>query len=344
MFHVFPRHSCVHGCAPISAPSELEAEEAGYRRLAPLSPSVFVCGVMSIDVEEWFHILSSPIAPKQEQWPTLESRSDANVNTLLDLLHDHSIHATFFWLGWMAERHKFLLRRCSEAGHEVASHGHSHVLPREVGPVDFRKDIEHAKKILEDITGRPVHGFRTAGFGIHGETEWAFEIIKEVGYEYDSSVFPSHHNRRCIHHRRSGPYWISTRAGPLIEIPVSAVDVLGYKLFLFGGGYLRLAPQRLIQWGVRQLHRAGAPLIVYVHPREIDPEQPRLPLPLLRRFRCYVNLGSTMPKLTWLCRNCTFVPMIEMAARLVAPHPAFGGTRLQVADPGRTYRPQSQIT
>jgi polysaccharide deacetylase family protein (PEP-CTERM system associated) len=294
----------------------------------------------SVDVEEWFHILRSATAPRREDWSALESRSDANVNRLLDLLHEHGVRATFFWLGWMAEEHKLLLRRCSEAGHEIASHGYHHVLPWDVGPVGFKEDIERARKVLEDLAGRSIHGFRTAGFGVHGETEWAFEVIKEAGYEYDSSVFPSYHSRRCIHHWQAGPYWISTKAGRLVEIPLSAVSLLGYKLFLFGGGYLRLAPQRLIQWGVRQLHRGGAPLIVYVHPREVDPQQPRLPLSALRRFRCYVNLGSTMPKLAWLCRSCTFVPMMEMARELLDPCPAVEKARLLASD--SRYDPQSQ--
>jgi len=279
--------------------------------------SVRFQNAFSVDVEEWFHILSSPIAPKREEWSSLESRSGANVNRLLELLHDHDIRATFFWLGWMAERHPALLRRCSEAGHEIASHGYNHVLPREVGPAVFKEDIERAKRVLEDATGRPVRGFRVAGFGINGKTEWAFETIREAGYEYDSSVFPSYHSRRCIHRRQSKPYVIPTGAGPLVEIPISAIDVLGCKLFLFGGGYLRLAPRRLIQWGIKRLRDCGSPLIVYVHPREIDPGQPRLSLPLVRRFKCYVNLDSTMSKLVWLCTNCKFVPMIEMAGELL---------------------------
>jgi polysaccharide deacetylase family protein (PEP-CTERM system associated) len=208
-----------------------------------------------------------------------------------------------------------------------------------VGPSGFKEDIEHAKKVLEDATGRPVRGFRTAGFGIHGATEWAFEVIKEAGYEYDSSVFPSYHSRRCIHHWQSGPYWIPTRAGRLIEIPLSAVSLFGCQLFLFGGGYLRLAPKRLIQWGVRRLHKAGTPLIVYVHPREIDPQQPRLPLPALRRFRCYVNLHSTLPKLTWLCRNCAFVPMVEMVGEFLDPRLTAGGARLPVVRVSPTCHP-----
>ncbi len=335
----FSRHPCTHEGIQASASGPPNPDEKGRRRPGSSGPSASLRGVMSVDVEEWFHILSSAVAPRPAEWASLESRSDANVNRLLDLLHDHQIQATFFWLGWMAEQHKSLLRRCSEAGHEIASHGYSHVLPRDAGPAGFKADIERAKIVLEDTTGRPIQGFRTAGFGVHGATEWAFDVIKEAGYEYDSSVFPSYHSRRCIHHWQKGPYWISTRAGRLVEIPLSAVNVLGYKLFLFGGGYLRLAPHRLIRWGARQLHEAGAPLIVYVHPREIDPAQPRLPLSALRRFRCYVNLDSTVAKLTWLCRNCTFVPMRDMAGELLNLASAAETRRLVGADRHDHYDP-----
>ncbi len=338
----FSRYPCIHEGTPASVLAAQNPGENGQRRHYSAGPGVSLHDVMSVDVEEWFHILSSAIVPQREAWASLESRSEANMNRLLELLHGHRVRATFFWLGWMAKKHPLLLRRCLEAGHEIASHGYNHVLPAEAGPVGFREDIVRARKVLEDATGRPVQGFRTAGFGVHGATEWAFEVIREAGYEYDSSVFPSYHGRRCPHHWQKGPYWISTCAGRLVEIPLSAVSVLGCKLFLFGGGYLRLAPQRLIQWGVRQLHRAGAPLIVYVHPREIDSEQPRLPLPALRRFRCYVNLDSTMPKLVWLCQNCTFVPMAEMAGELLDPCPAVADAQLLVADHDPLYQPHTQ--
>lgn len=342
MFHLISRHLCRHGGAPTADLAELEAGGNGQGRPGSAGPNGSPCGVMSVDVEEWFHILSSSAVPKWQDWSSLESRSDINVNRLLDLLHDHQVRATFFWLGWMAERHKPLLQRCAEAGHEIASHGYHHVLPCEAGPAGFREDIKRAREVLEDATGRPIQGFRTAGFGVQGENEWAFEVIKEAGYEYDSSVFPAYHRRGCLHHWQTKPYWIPTQAGRLLEIPLSALDVLGYKLCLFGGGYLRLAPQWMMRWGVRRLHKAGTPLIAYIHPREVDPDQPRLPLSALRRFRCYVNLGTTVPKLTWLCKNCTFVPMREMAGELLSSCPAVQEAHPPMADANPLYRPQSQ--
>lgn len=269
---------------------------------------------LTIDVEDWFHILDSPAAPSIEQWAKLESRIEDNVEKMLAMLDSFSVKSTFFWLGWAAERHKSLVRRCYEAGHEIASHGYGHVLAYEVGKENFKNDIERGKKILEDIIGTQVLGFRAAGFGIKDNTKWAFDMIKEAGFQYDSSIFPSTRGHGGMPDSQLGPYTVDTENGPLIEVPMSAVEVMGKRLNLFGGGYLRVAPQWLIQWGIKKLHKAGHPLIVYVHPREIDPDHPRLPLSLIRRFKCYVNLKSTMPKLQWLCQEYKFCTMHELVA------------------------------
>lgn len=267
---------------------------------------------LTIDVEDWFHILDSRFAPNIKQWTDLESRIEDNVERILAILESFSIRGTFFWLGWAAERHKRLVRKCCEAGHEVASHGYGHVLPYEVGEEGFKDDAKRAKKILEDITHKEVLGFRAAGFGVNDDTEWAFDTIAEAGYEYDSSIFPASRCHGGMPGSTLGPHVVQTQSGPLIEIPTSAIEVLGCRLSLFGGGYLRLFPKWVIQWGIRKLHNVGHPLIVYVHPREIDPDQPRLPLSPMRRFKCYVNLESTLPKLRWLCESYDFVPLCEL--------------------------------
>ncbi len=280
-------------------------------------PSVVVYNSLTIDVEDWFHILDSPAVPNIEQWSNLESRIKGNVEKILIMLDSFSVRATFFWLGWAAERHKDILQQCCKAGHEIASHGYAHVLAYKVGKEGFKHDIEWGKKVLEDITGSDIKGFRAAGFGIKDDTKWAFDIIKEVGYEYDSSIFPSTRGHGGAAKSPLGSYIINTKAGPLPEISMSAINIMGKKLNLFGGGYLRLAPRSLIEWGIKKLHKSNHPLIVYVHPREIDPEHPRLSLCMFRRFKSYVNLKSTMPKLQWLCRNYKFVPMRELAMQLL---------------------------
>ena len=263
-------------------------------------------GFLTIDVEEWFHILDDPAVPDFGQWAGLESRLQRNMELLLSLLDEYKVKATMFWLGWAAEKHPTLLHRCAEAGHEIASHGYAHVLAYEAGRENFREDIRHGKKVLENITGKEVLGFRAAGFGTTADTPWLFEEIRAAGYVYDSSVFPAKRGHGGIADFRMEPHKINTAKGVLMEIPQSVVEVYGKRVSFFGGGYLRLAPIPLIKWGIGKLQESGLPLVVYVHPREVDPEHPRLPLKLHRRFKSYVNLRSTVPKLHWLCKNYRF--------------------------------------
>jgi len=277
-----------------------------------------VLNVISVDVEDWYHILDSSAVPSIDAWGALESRVERNVGRILETLDDAGVRATFFWLGWVAERHKRLVRACQEAGHEVASHGYGHVLPRQVGREGFREDVVRAKSILEDITGQPALGFRAAGFGIGTGTEWAFDVIRQAGHEYDSSVFPARRADGGVADAPLRPYIIETPAGPLAEIQVSVIELFGRRLCLFGGGYLRLFPLPTIRWGIGRLQAGARPLVVYIHPREIDPDHPRLPLGLSRRFRCYVNLKSTMPKLQWLCRHFSFCTMGELVEHTLA--------------------------
>ncbi len=263
-------------------------------------------GFLTIDVEEWFHILDDPAVPDFRQWAGLESRLQRNMELLLSLLDEYKVNTTMFWLGWAAEKHPALLRRCAEAGHEIASHGYAHVLAYEAGREKFREDIRHGKKILEDITGAEVFGFRAAGFGTTADTPWLFDEIRAAGFVYDSSVFPAKRGHGGIADFNREPHQMDAHDGSLLEIPQSVVEVCGRRVSFFGGGYLRLAPIALIKWGIGKLQESGLPLVVYVHPREVDPEHPRLPLRLHRRFKSYVNLRSTVPKLHWLCENSKF--------------------------------------
>ena len=271
----------------------------------------------SCELEDWFHILDSDRVPRTEEWSELPLRAEENVDRILDLLEEHGARATFFCLGWMAERMPHVVRRCWEAGHEIASHGYGHVLAYRVGRRVFSEDIVRAKSILEDCIGQEVVGFRSPGFCVNESSRWVLDAVAEAGYRYDASVFPARHGHGGLCQAKPDPYVVRTGYGPLVEIPVSTVQVLGHRACLFGGGYLRITPLRLIRWGVKRLCRKGRPLIVYVHPREIDPSHPRLPLPLKRRFKCYINLSSTMPKLKWLCTNCTFTTMSDVAARVM---------------------------
>ena len=276
---------------------------------------LFSC--LTIDVEDWFHILDSPVVPGIKHWPSLESRIERNLNKLLDVLGNLSVKVTFFWLGWLAERHKDLVRMCRDAGHEIASHGYAHILAYEVGPNVFREDITKAKDLLENIISDQIRGFRVPGFSITEKAPWAFEVIREAGYQYDSSVFPAVHGHGGMASSPLRPYFIETRNGHLLEIPMSIVEIFGHRTSLFGGGYLRLANKLMIKWGIGKLQSAGRPLVVYIHPREIDPAQPHLPLGLFRQFKCYVNLNSTLPKLEWLCKNYSLLTMLEMVENYI---------------------------
>jgi polysaccharide deacetylase family protein (PEP-CTERM system associated) len=286
-------------------------------------------------LEDWFHILDSDIAPGIDEWPGPPLRAERNVQRLLQLFDENHVHATFFCLGWMAERAPQLVKQCQQAGHEIGSHGYGHVLAYKVGPRAFLEDIVRSKKILEDITGEEVRGFRSPGFCVRQDNRWVFEVVREAGYTYDASVFPAHHGHGGLSHANPYPHLIETPSGTLMEIPTSTVRVMGRRVCLFGGGYLRISPLPLIRWGVRRLHHEGRPLVVYIHPREIDPNHPRLPLGPARRFKCYVNLPSTMSKLKWLCEHYRFTTMATVAAE------ACGLALVDAGRPVRVWSPEA---
>jgi polysaccharide deacetylase family protein (PEP-CTERM system associated) len=271
---------------------------------------------LTCELEDWFHILDSDKVPKIEDWGGLPLCAERNVDTLLQLFHDTRVRATFFCLGWMAERMPHVVRRCRAAGHEIGSHGYAHIMACRDNRAVFRTDIVRARKILEDITGEEVAGFRSPGFSVTNGNTWFFDVVAESGYRYDASVFTAHHAHGGFHGGELGPHTIETPSGMLFEIPVSVVQVLGYPVCFFGGGYLRLSPLPVIRWGTRQLQKQQRPLIVYVHPREIDPDHPRLPLGLWRRFKCYNNLRSTLPKLKWLCTHHRFGTMASLVSHI----------------------------
>jgi polysaccharide deacetylase family protein (PEP-CTERM system associated) len=269
-------------------------------------------GCLTVDVEDWFHILDDPAVPELSYWSGLESRLPQNIECILSILDEHKVKATMFWLGWAAKKYPGLIRKCVEEGHEIASHGYGHVLPYKVERAIFREDICRGKKIIEDVTGKAAIGYRAAGFGTTANTPWIFEEIRDAGYLYDSSVFPAKRGHGGIADFRIEPHEINTSKGILLEIPQSVVPVFGRRLSFFGGGYLRLAPKFLIRWGISRLQKAGRPAVIYVHPREVDPDHPRLPLRLHRQFKSYVNLRSTIPKLRWLCSNYKFKLMRDI--------------------------------
>jgi polysaccharide deacetylase family protein (PEP-CTERM system associated) len=285
--------------------------------------------ILSVDVEDWFHILDLRDAPDVDAWSRLESRVEANFNNLLDELARRESRATCFFLGWIAERHPELVRRASREGHEIASHGYAHQLIYGLSPRQFSDDIGKAKRILEDIVGMPVVGYRAPGFSIVAETTWAFEAIRAAGYEYDSSVFPAARGHGGLEGAEVKPYRVSTSKGDLLEFPISVAHLLGKNICFFGGGYLRLFPYPIIQYMSRRLNEEGRPVIYYLHPREIDPGHPRMKMNLLRRFKSYVNLSTTLPKLRRLTKDQSLVPFRDWMKQ----HPIAAGDRAAAPGP-----------
>jgi polysaccharide deacetylase family protein (PEP-CTERM system associated) len=254
--------------------------------------------ILSVDVEDWFHVLDVPSAPGLADWDHLPSRVEANFLRLLELFARHNVRSTCFFLGWVAEKYPHLVREASRLGHEVASHGYSHTLAYEMSPADFLCDIRRAKDALENVAGQVVMGYRAPGFSVTEQVPWFFGKIIEAGYRYDSSVFPARRGHGGMASSLCEPYVVQAGLeGTLVEFPISVVNVLSARICLFGGGYLRLFPLWLTKAATRRVMNEGRPVIFYVHPREIDPNHPRLPMSRMRAFKSYVNLESTLPKL-----------------------------------------------
>lgn len=255
--------------------------------------------ILTVDVEDWFHLLEVKGGYSPSDWDSLPSRVVDNTERLLALFEAHRFQATFFFIGWIAERNPSLVRRIADAGHEVASHSYWHELVARHDRVSFRQDLERSRKALEDITGERVRGFRAPGFSITPETAWAFELIVEQGFTYDSSLWPGRSIYGGFTTPLDGPHLLRCAAGDLIEIPAST-RVLGLPLPYSGGGYLRLLPEWLIRVCIQANGRRGIPTALYVHPRDFDDKQPRIQLPAVRTFRSYVGLASAQRKLRGL--------------------------------------------
>ena len=269
---------------------------------------VLMNNILSIDVEDWFHLLELESTPDIARWATLESRVERTFLKLLEEFDETGVKVTCFFLGWVAERFPELVRQAHARGHEVASHGYGHQLVYTQTKEQFASDIRRSKALLEDIAGAEVSGYRAPGFSVTEKTLWAFDEIASAGFKYDSSVFPAARGHGGIPDGNIAPYWVETQAGPLLEMPMSVVPMLGQRVFVFGGGYLRLAPYRIIELLGRAVNRSGRPVIYYLHPREIDPGHPRLAMGPVRKTKSYINLRSTMPKLRRLLRSQQLVP------------------------------------
>lgn len=268
---------------------------------------------LTIDVEDYFQVAALAEAVKYDDWSSMEYRVEANTDRILNLFDKAGVKATFFTLGWVAERSPGLVRRISDSGHEVASHGYSHQLIYNQTPDVFREETIRSKAILEDILGKPVTGYRAASYSITNQSRWALDILAEQGFTWDSSIFPVHHDRYGMPGTPRWPHRLITDKGhELAEFPLSTLKLPGYTLPIAGGGYFRLFPYWFSRFGLGSINRQGKPFVFYLHPWEVDPGQPRLDVKWFSRFRHYNNLDQCESRLTRLLQHFSFTTMSDV--------------------------------
>jgi polysaccharide deacetylase family protein (PEP-CTERM system associated) len=272
---------------------------------------------LTFDIEEYFHAEVFAGVVRPEEWPTLESRVVGATERLLDLLDEARSHATFFVLGWVAERQPRLVRAIAARGHEIACHGYGHQMITRQSRAQFGEDVRRAKAAVEDAAGAAVIGYRAPTFSVVRETLWSLEVLVETGFRYDSSIFPIVHDRYGIPNAPRFPHRVAAGPGMAIaEFPLSTVAGFRWRFPVAGGGYFRLWPYAVTGWALRHLNtREGQPAMVYLHPWEIDAGQPRLPIGRRAHFRHSVNTGvSTVTKLRRLLRDFRFAPVRDVLA------------------------------
>jgi polysaccharide deacetylase family protein (PEP-CTERM system associated) len=272
---------------------------------------------LTIDVEDYFQVTAFDRDVRRDQWDNYPLRVEGNTLRVLDMLEEHQVKATFFVLGWVAQRCPSLIKRIARRGHEISSHGYGHELVYRIGPSRFREDIRKSKGILEDLIGGRVHGYRAPSYSITGKSLWALDILAEEGFYYDSSIFPIVHDIYGIPGGERFPHDIVTREGMIREFPISTFPLrIGRwtnQLPMAGGGYLRLLPVSLVHRAIKYINRQEKqPTVVYFHPWEIDPGQPRIPAGLKSRFRHYLNLERMEGKIRYLLDNLHFSTMRQV--------------------------------
>jgi polysaccharide deacetylase family protein (PEP-CTERM system associated) len=269
---------------------------------------------MSVDVEDYFHVSAFRPWVNPGDWDRYPLRLERNLRRILDLFDDAGVRATFFWLGWAAERLPLLVREVSARGHELASHGYGHVRVHEQTPAEFRADVARTRTLLEDLSGRAVIGYRAASFSIDSRNLWALDELLEAGYRYSSSINPIRHDHYGM---REAPRFAFRFDGkPITEIPITTLEIRGMRWPCGGGGFFRLLPYRWSRWALGRVRTSeGQPAVFYFHPWEIDPEQPRVPgIDARARFRHYVNLNRFEGKLQRLLGDFRWAPLNEVFA------------------------------
>lgn len=272
---------------------------------------------LTVDVEEWFQVSAFEAVLERERWDAMPSRLQEATARLLDLFDRRGAKATFFVLGCVARRSPEVVREIVRRGHEIASHGDLHRRVDALDPASFREDLARAAEAIDAAAGVRVTGFRAPSFSVSRQTPWAWEVLAEEGYGYSSSVFPVRHDRYGIPDFPRGPVGIATGAGDVVELPMTTWRVLGRTLPAAGGGWLRALPRFVAHRALAAARRAGRPAVVYVHPWEVDPEQPVLAAaPWSSRLRHRLNLGATLERLDDLLGRWPFVPVRDLLPQL----------------------------
>ncbi|HXF94552.1 MAG TPA: XrtA system polysaccharide deacetylase [Gemmatimonadales bacterium] len=271
--------------------------------------------VLSFDVEEYFQVESLRGTIGRDDWERWPSRVEPVTAALLDLLDEAGVRATFFVLGWVARRHPRLVRAIADRGHEVASHGYGHRMATDMGRREFAEDVRRARLLLSDLAGQDVLGYRAPTFSVTPANPWAFDVLREQGHGYDSSVFPIRHDRYGWPDFPPRPVRIVwPDGGVLDEYPLATLDTPFGRVPVAGGGYLRALPEPVFRWAWRRLTRAGRPSVFYLHPWELDADQPRVPVGWVNRWRHYVGLSGTAGRLRRLLREFRWTSFRELRA------------------------------
>jgi polysaccharide deacetylase family protein (PEP-CTERM system associated) len=268
--------------------------------------------VLTIDVEDYFHVAALAKEINVGDWDSITCRVEKNTQKLLDIFDLHNTKSTFFVLGWVANKFPLLIKEIKNRGHEVASHGYSHQLIYNQSCKIFKDETFYSKYLLEDITGKPIRGYRAASYSITKKSLWALDILVEAGFKYDSSIYPVHHDLYGIHGSPAEPHIIQTPSGgKIVEYPLTTYKIMSYTLPVAGGGYFRLYPYWLSRYFYNNINKRSKSFAFYMHPWEIDPSQPRVKTSLFSRFRHYNNLDKCESRLTQLLKDFNFGTMDE---------------------------------
>jgi peptidoglycan-N-acetylglucosamine deacetylase len=268
-----------------------------------------VVNALSFDIEDWFHMVGIAAVEDPASWPTFDSIVERHTQWIVETLSSANVRATFFILGWIADRYPHLVKSIADAGHEIGTHSYWHRKCYELQPEELREDLRRSIDVLEQIAGKKVLGFRAPSFSIIPGSEWVFDVLLDLGLKYDASLFPTPRGHGGYPCPLEPHVFTDAPSGrPMPELPMSVMRLMGRRLAFSGGGYMRLLPPWLICKGFEQLNRRGIPVVAYLHPRDFAVECPRVPMPLHRRFKSYVGLDTTADKLRMLLAKYRFAP------------------------------------